>query len=291
MHLVDDAMHGRETLGALTATAATRDRTPMRCAVLVVVLAAAAAAAVLRLDRKADAADDAAEVLATARAAQARFADKTSRVEMRVVAPSGEERVRTLQGLEKRTDGGRKLLWLFESPAELAGTGFLAWQAPPATDEMWVYFPGQRRVRRVSPDLRREQFQGSTFTYEDLTTVFYLDYDGSHTLRGEEACGEQRCRVVETELPEGRFVYRRLKTWIRDGDHLPQRIDLEGDGVTKHLRVLRTETIEGIPTIVEAEMTSDADGYRTVVRYDGIDYDRGLTDEQFTVGALERKGK
>jgi len=156
---------------------------------------------------------------------------------------------------------------------------------------MWVYFPGQRRVRRVSSDLRREQFQGSTFTYEDLTTVFYLDYDGHNVLRGEEPCGEQRCRVVETELPAGRFVYTRLRTWIRDGDHLPLKIDLESAGATKHLRVLRTETIEGIPTIVEAEMTSDADGYRTVVRYDGVDYDRGLGDDQFTALALERKGK
>ena len=259
---------------------------------IVAAVAVVLAAAVVRTTASAGAdAVDGHALLAGARAAQARFADKSARVEMRVIAPSGEERVRTLQGFEKRTEGGRKLLWLFESPAELAGTGFLAWQQRPATDEMWVYLPGQRRVRRVSPDLRREQFQGSTFTYEDLTTVFYLDYDGRHALRGEEPCGDHLCRVVETELPEGRFVYRRLRTWIRDGDQLPQRIDLEGANVTKHLRVLRTATIEGVPTIVEAEMTSDADGYRTVVRYDGVAYDRGLGDDQFTVGALERKGK
>lgn len=254
-------------------------------------LAIAALAAVAHATTADAGPDDAAAVLAAARAAQARFADKSSRVEMRVIAPSGEERVRTLQGLEKRTDTGRKLLWLFESPAEIAGTGFLAWQEPPANDEMWVYFPGQRRVRRISPDLRREQFQGSTFTYEDLTTVFYLDYEGHHALRGEESCGAGTCRVIETELPEGRFVYRKLRTWIRDHDHLPERIDLEGAAVTKHLRVLGTEVIEGIPTIVEAEMTSDGDGYRTIVRYSDVDYDRGLGDEQFTVGALERKGK
>ena len=181
----------------------------MSCVARTALLAVAAFAAALARAPLVFAADDgAAAVLAAARAAQARFADKTSRVEMRVIAPSGEERVRTLQGFEKRTDGGRKLLWLFESPAELAGTGFLAWQQRPATDEMWVWFPGQRRVRRVSPDLRREQFQGSTFTYEDLTTVFYLDYDGSHSLHGEEACGAHHCRVVETVLPEGRFFER-----------------------------------------------------------------------------------
>ena len=98
--------------------------------------------------------DESADVLAAAR--RQRFADKTSRVEMRVIAPSGEERVlRTLQGFEKRTDGGRKLLWLFESPAELAGTGFLAWQERPATDEIWVYFPASAGAARVAGSAAR----------------------------------------------------------------------------------------------------------------------------------------
>ena len=138
------------------------------------------------------------EVLAAARAVQAPVVDKSSSVEMRIRAPSGEERVRSLRGALLEAAQGRKLLWLFESPTELAGTGFLAWQQRPLPDEMWIYFPGQRRVRRISPDLRREQFQGSTFTYEDLTTVFYLDYDGTHSLRGVEPCGERRCYVVES---------------------------------------------------------------------------------------------
>lgn len=231
------------------------------------------------------------EVLAAARAVNAPVADKTSRVEMRILEPSGSERVRTLQGFEKRTATGRKLLWIFDSPAELAGTGFLAWQHRPSPDEMWVYFPGQRRVRRISPELRREQFQGSTFTYEDLTTVFNLDYDGTHTLRGVEQCGERRCYVIETLLPPGQFVYERLRTWIRTGDHLPQQIDLEGGGVRKRMTVRRTADVEGIPTILEVEMATPADGYRTIVVYDRVDYNAGLGDDMFTVGYLGQKGK
>jgi hypothetical protein len=230
-------------------------------------------------------------VLTAARAVQASVADKTATVEMRIVAPSGEERVRTLRGFEKRSATGRKLLWLFESPAELAGTGFLAWQERPRPDEMWVYFPGQRRVRRISPELRREQFQGSTFTYEDLTTVFYLDYDGAHTLHGIEQCGERRCYVVESVLPPEQFVYQRLRSWIRTDDLLPERIDLEGGGITKRMRVLRSDVVEGVPTILEAEMETPADGYRTTVAYERVDYNTGLTDDLFTVGHLERKGK
>jgi hypothetical protein len=231
------------------------------------------------------------EVLAAARAVQAPVVDRTSTVEMKIRAPSGEERVRTLRGYEKRTPEGRRLLWLFESPTELAGTGFLAWQQRPAPDQMWIYFPGQRRVRRISPELRREQFQGSTFTYEDLTTVFHLDYEGAHTLHGVDACGTRRCYVVDTALPAGQFVYERLRTWIRTEDLLPEKIELEGGGATKRMRVVRTDVVEGVPTILEAEMETPADGYRTTVTYRGVDYNSGLGDELFTVGHLERRGK
>jgi len=230
-------------------------------------------------------------VLDAARAVLAPVADKTSTVEMRIRAPDGAERVRVLRGFEKRTPEGRKLLWLFESPTELAGTGFLAWQHPPAPDDMWIYFPGQRRVRRISPELRREQFQGSTFTYEDLTTVFHLDYGGTHELRGVEPCGERRCYVVESVLPPGQFAYERLRTWIRTDDLLPDRIDLEGGGVQKRMRVVRSGLVEGVPTILEAEMATPDDGYRTTVTYGRVDYNAGLGDELFTVGHLERKGK
>lgn len=233
----------------------------------------------------------AAEVLAAARAVNSRVDDKTSRVEMRIKGPSGDERVRSLQGYEKRTPGGRKVLWLFETPAELAGTGFLAWQQRPDPDEMWVYFPGQRRVRQISPAMRREQFQGSTFTYEDLTTVFYLDYDGRHTLRDSEPCGDQRCQVVETELPPGEFVYDRLRTWIRDDNHLPHQIEFEGGGVKKTMKVRRWGDVEGVPTILEVEMVTPGDGYTTVVSFSGVDYNASLDDGMFTVGYLSQKGK
>jgi hypothetical protein len=231
------------------------------------------------------------EVLAAARAVNAPVHDKVSRVAMRIVAPGGEERVRTLRGFEKRTAGGRKLLWLFESPADLAGTAFLAWQQRPDPDEMWLYFPAQRRVRHVSPELRRERFQGSTFTYEDLTTVFYLDFEGTHTLVESEPCGERRCFVIDSVLPPRRSVYDRVRSWIRADDHLPSRIELEGVGVHKVMRVRRVAEVGGIPTILEAEMETPDDGYRTTVEFSDVAYNTDLGDEIFTVGHLSQEGK
>lgn len=232
-----------------------------------------------------------AEVLAATRAVSAAARDKTSRVTMTIHGPDGDQRVRTLAGYEKRTPEGRSLLWLFESPAELAGTAFLAHQRRSGEDDMWVYFPGQRRVRRVPPGLRREHFQGSTFTYEDLTTVFYVDYDGEHELRGIEPCGDTRCYVVETKLPPDAFRYDRLTSRIRLDNHLPHRIDLAAEGFVKHLRVLRWAEVEGVPTVLRLEMETPSDGYRTVVSFDDVDYDSGLGDELFSEAHLARIGK
>lgn len=256
--------------------------------------AALVAALLLGSGATAGAAPDAAtadEVLAAARAVNAPARDKTSRVALHIVAPGGEERVRTLRGFEKRTAGGRKLLWLFESPADLAGTAFLAWQQRPEPDEMWLYFPAQRRVRRVSPELRRERFQGSTFTYEDLTTVFYLDFDGTHRLVASEPCGAVRCFVIDSVLPPRQSVYDRVRSWIRADDHLPSRIELDGDGVHKVMRVRRVADVAGIPTILEAEMETPADGYRTTVEFSDVAYNTDLADDIFTVGHLSREGK
>jgi outer membrane lipoprotein-sorting protein len=231
------------------------------------------------------------EILAAARRVSAPVKDKTMRVRMRIVEPDGTERERTLRGYEKKTELGRRILWVFDTPAELAGTGFLAWQEGGGEDQLWIYFPGQRRVRRIPPSLRRENFQGSAFTFEDLTAIFYLDYEGRHTLEGEEPCGDARCAVLTTELPEGQFAYRRIKSWVRTDDHVPVRVEFFDEGLLKILKVLRVADVEGVPTAVEMEMESPRDAFKTKVEFHDIDYNQELSDSIFTVGHLSQTGK
>ena len=60
---------------------------------------------------------------------------------------------------------------------------------------------------------------------------------------------------------------------------------------SKVLKVLRTEEIEGVPTVVEMEMESPRDTYRTRVEFSEVDYNQGLDDSIFTVGHLQKTGK
>jgi len=231
------------------------------------------------------------EVIARARAATAQMSDKTMRVRMRIVGPSGEERVRTLQGFEKKDADQRKILWIFESPVELAGTSFLALQHAGSADHLWVYFPEIRRVRQVPEQLRRERFQGSHFTYEDLTTVFYFDYAGKHTLEGERPCAEASCFVVSSTLDPGSFAYSRLVSWVRSDNYLPDHIEFFDKELVKVMHVRSARTVQGIPTILAMEMDGVKDGYHTTVDFTEVRYNSGLKDELFTPSYLATTGK
>ncbi len=214
------------------------------------------------------------------------------RVRMRVVGHGADERVSTLRGYEKLTDAGRRILWIFDSPLELAGTGFLAWHEGRGPDELWLYLPGQRRVRRVPPGLRREGFQGSLFTYEDLAAVLYLDgVDRARLVEPETECAGGPCALVECSLEPGRFAYQRLRVWLRRRDHLPARIEFYGERLLKVLRVLRAERIDGVPTALEMEMSRPGDAYRTRVELSDVRYNQGLEDSLFTVARLSRSGR
>jgi outer membrane lipoprotein-sorting protein len=214
--------------------------------------------------------------------------DKTMRVTMRLEESSGGVRVKSLNGFEKKTPEGRKILWIFETPLELAGTAILAWQRREQPDLVWMYSPTQRRVRQISPQVSHDQ--GSQFTYEDLM-IFSFDFQGTHRLEGEEPCTGTTCYLVETRLEGGAFTYDRLLSRIRADTFLPDRVEFFGADVHKVMEIRRLESVQGIPTILELEVQSAGGSLRTTVECEDVAYNTGLKDELFTVGHLSELGR
>ncbi len=216
--------------------------------------------------------------------------DRTMRVTVRLDDGSGGEQRRGLRGFEKKTAEGWKVLWVFEHPSDLAGTSFLAWLRRGQPDLLWAYFPAQARVRQVPNPMRQTRLQGSDFSYEDLTLLSF-DYDAEHRLEDEVSCGDARCYRLETTLPPGAFAYDRLRTWLTTGSLTPTRVEFLGGDTLKVMRVLRTGTIAGIPTVLALEMATPAQGHRTMVECDDVAYNTGLDDAFFSTDRLSRMGR
>lgn len=72
---------------------------------------------------------------------------------------------------------GDKIIVRFLSPAEIKGVAALTHERAGESDDNWLYLPSNKRVRRISGANKTASFQGTEFTYEDLSNFEIQEYD------------------------------------------------------------------------------------------------------------------
>ena len=77
----------------------------------------------------------------------------------------------------EQPDSGDKLVVKFQSPAEIKGVAALTHENPGSSDDNWLYLPASKRVRRISGANNTASFQGTEFTYEDLSNLDPSEYE------------------------------------------------------------------------------------------------------------------
>ena len=140
----------------------------------------------------------------------------------------GERRLRSLKGLFKLVDGGAMArLMRFSAPADLNGAATLTIERPQGTDDLWLYLPAMRRVRRLVSANKRDAWVGSEFSLGDITGHKVADW--RYTITGETAVGGAAATVVNC-LPATRGVasdtgYSRRVCWISRANGLMLQMD------------------------------------------------------------------
>ncbi|NIP80570.1 MAG: outer membrane lipoprotein-sorting protein, partial [Gemmatimonadetes bacterium] len=116
------------------------------------------------------AAQDGQQILARVDSTLAAPEDMVATQRMTLVDRDGREQVRTLRMYQKGPD---RRMARFIEPAEVRDVGFLRL----AEDQMYLYLPAFRRVRRIASSIKHEDFMGTDLSYEDLArTRFGDDY-------------------------------------------------------------------------------------------------------------------
>ncbi|MEM7305290.1 MAG: outer membrane lipoprotein-sorting protein [Planctomycetota bacterium] len=77
----------------------------------------------------------------------------------------------------EQPEKGDKLVIKFLSPAEIKGVSALTHENPGSSDDNWLYLPANKRVRRISGANNTASFQGTEFTYEDLSNLDPSEYE------------------------------------------------------------------------------------------------------------------
>jgi outer membrane lipoprotein-sorting protein len=178
----------------------------------------------------------------------------------------------------------------FKSPRDVAGTGYLSFSYDDDSkdDDIWLYLPAMKRVRRVTGSGKNDSFMGTDFTYEDMGSRS-LNKD-EFSLRGEEAVEGEACWTVEAKPKDGKDPYGRRVMWVRKDTYIIKAVDYydRQDRLLKTLRVSGIEQIDGIWTAKKMEMTNVQDKHSTVIAMSEIRFNMPLDDSLFAVTSLER---
>lgn len=95
---------------------------------------------------------------------------------MRMTNANGRSRERSLKIWSHTSKGKTRSMLLFESPADVRGTGLLSISEGSVTAQK-LFLPATRRIQTISSSQKGDKFLGSDFTYEDLGEVDHDDFD------------------------------------------------------------------------------------------------------------------
>ena len=220
--------------------------------------------------------------------------DMSGIVKMRIISANGRERVREARGWRKwYGNGDEKRLFRFVQPADVKGTGILTVFHSSGAEEIWVYLPALRKVRRVV--LSSEgggSFMGSDFTFDDLGNQPLEDF--TYTFLGREVLDGVEHYLIEAlplsrELVQGSGYSKQIR-WLRVEDLQTKKIefyDTAGEAL-KMLKVLGLEKISDYWFQTEIEMHNLQNDHRTVISFIDLKFDTGLSDDFFTERYLRR---
>jgi uncharacterized protein len=217
---------------------------------------------------------------------------------MTLTNDKGQQRVRKMRSASVLQPNGidTKLLIRFRFPGDVQGTGYLQIQHYESDDDMWIYLPALKKVRRLVANNKKDSFVGSDFSYGDILLPVVDTYH-HHLLKSEPVDGED-CYVVEMTPASDQIMkdygYSKWVAWIRQSNFMEKKAeyyDVSG-------RLLKTQTIPAVKEVdanahkwwaLRREVVNHQTGHRTELVFDVLDAGQPVPDDFFTTRYLERE--
>lgn len=210
------------------------------------------------------------------------------KMEMTIMTTSGDERTFKYEVYSKGK--GEKSLMKYIYPQRVKGQTILMLND---ADDIWVYFPRTKRVRKLATHAKKQKLEGSDFSYEDMgaSDEFIEEYDAVR--QKDEKKQDRQCYKLElTRKPESDVGYSRIIVWVDKEYLVPQVIDYFHDDDPqlweKQLILSEIQLIDGIYTPMKMVMYNKLDNTHTSMEISEITYEVDLPDDLFTEMGMQQ---
>ncbi|MBI5509191.1 MAG: outer membrane lipoprotein-sorting protein [Deltaproteobacteria bacterium] len=228
------------------------------------------------------AATSADEELAAVDATIGGMSDQTVVMEMVTNEPGKAERRLTFEATVKGT-AWRRVEFL--APADVKGTRVLVL----GVDQMYIYLPAYRKVRRIATHVKEQGFMGSAWDHDEIALAVFGKVFRATAVADH---GATLTLTLERKADQA-FLYPRLEVDVRKDLHQPIEIRYFNDaGVNAKTETRSDFTCQGkLCTPRAVEMVDHSRGeLKSRMLLKDWQVNRGVPDSLFTVRALQRGG-
>ena len=249
------------------------------------------------LTRSAAAADDRAVQAMEKNFSISKVLGATQDVSMELVNNQGQKRVRSTFSATKLQSNGTDSVRVvkFLSPSDVRGTATLLVEHSSTDDDIWIYLPALKKVRRLVASNKKDSFVGTDFSYGDI--IGYKVADWQHRVVKEDTLDGAACLVIESipKTPElkSNTGYSKRQSWIRKDNSVALKVEI-WDTADKPLKTLLYSDVRQVdatrqkwqPMVMEARNSQT--GHKTTIRFSNYKLESSIGEDMFTTRYLER---
>ncbi len=204
--------------------------------------------------------------------------DQSSKMKIILIDKQNREKVREANVLQK---GDEMRLLRFTAPASQSGIAFLSLP----DDIMYIYMPAFGKERRIASHVKNQSFAGTDFSYDDMEAKPFSEKYDPELVRIEE-----KYFVLELiPKPDVKSDYSKIIMSVNKSNYCPEGFDFYNQGGIKIKEGKYSfEKVGDYWSPKEIIMKDLKKNHTTKMITSEIQYDTGLSDDEFTVRKLKQ---
>jgi outer membrane lipoprotein-sorting protein len=205
--------------------------------------------------------------------------DKTASVKMILTDKSGKEKIREAEMKQK---GQHKKLYRYTKPEKQSGTATLSLP----DDIIWYFMPALNKAIKVTLLSKSQAFTGTDFSYEDMSGSSYSDRFTPSVLESPDPNIYQLALMPKSM----KSSYSKIIVYIDKTNSYPIKMEyFDQDKVYFKNAVYKYKKKGNYWYAEEVFMTNIKKKHSTKILLTEIEFDKGISDDVFTVDNLKKK--
>jgi hypothetical protein len=213
-------------------------------------------------------------------------------VSLTITEKGGATRNRTISMATKSySDGLEKRLIRFIEPADVRGTAMLIVDNEKTADEMWIYLPALKKIRRIVSSEKGKSFMSSEFSNADISSPTVSDFIHRHL----ENSGINNTWIIESipvsDDKADDYGYSRKVSYISRDKSQVQKMEFYNfdNELFKVIEIRSVMTLPGGKYLVKDMLASNIlTNRKSELLFSNISEGSKIEDTYFSLQNLER---